>query len=132
MTYIIDDIPPSNNQFIGRTNYRAYQQAKKAWAQQIFFCCRPRPKTPLQKARITITYFFADRRRRDPDNYSGKMLLDGLVSSGIIQDDNFRCIELYLKAEFGCQKPQTKIEIEEIESEIQKPPSAMAGSPQVK
>ena len=29
MTYTIPGIPPSNNEYIGRTNYRDYQRAKK-------------------------------------------------------------------------------------------------------
>ena len=114
MQYILDDIPPSNNRFIGRNARFEYAEQKKIWEQMIFFCCRPRPETPLAHARVTITYFFKDRRRRDPDNYSGKFILDGLVSAGILKDDNFQCVELCLKAKFGCSKSQTKIEIEEL------------------
>ena len=46
--------------------------------------------------------------------HSGKFILDGLVSAGILKDDNFQCVELCLKAKFGCSKSQTKIEIEEL------------------
>lgn len=115
MMYILDGIPPSNNQFIGRNARWEYQEQKKTWAQLISFCCRPRPQAPIAHAQVTITYFFTDRRRRDPDNYSGKFLLDGLVSAGILKDDSFQCIELHLKANFGCSKAQTQIEVEEIE-----------------
>lgn len=114
LTYTLDGIPPSNNQFIGRNARWAYQEQKKTWAQLIFYCCRPRPQAPFSCAKVTVTYFFTDHRRRDPDNYSGKFLLDGLVSAGILKDDSFQCIELHLKANFGCQKAQTKIEVEEI------------------
>ena len=115
MRYIIDGIPPSNNQFLGRNARWEYAEQKKLWAQWISVCCRPRPKAPLLHARVTITYFFKDRRRRDPDNYSGKFLLDGLVAAGILKDDNFQCVELWLRAKFGCPKAQTQIDIEEIE-----------------
>lgn len=112
--YTLDGVPPSNNRFIGRTNFREYQREKKVWAERVFFCCRPRPEKPLPRARVTLTYFFPDRRRRDPDNYAGKMLLDGLTSARILQDDSFGNIELVLRAQFGCKTAKTQIDIEEL------------------
>lgn len=114
MKYIINDIPPSNNQFIGRTNYREYQRAKKFWAELIFYSCRPRPKQPIDRAIVELTYHFTDGRRRDPDNYSGKMILDGLVKAGIIADDSFKNIQLVLSAEFKQPEAKTIITIKEI------------------
>lgn len=96
--YSIPAIPPSNNQYIGRTNFREYQRVKKDWAQLVKSYCRPVPPLPLERARVTLLYHFRDRRRRDPDNYSGKMLLDGLVAAGILRDDSFRCVELVLRS----------------------------------
>ena len=52
-------------------------------------------------------------RRRDPDNYSGKMLLDPLTKLGIIRDDNFGAIRLELSAESEKGKRETKITITE-------------------
>lgn len=97
MRYIIPEVPPSNNRFIGRTNKWEYQTQKKQWAQLIAYCCIPKPIKPFEKSTVILTYHFADNRRRDPDNYSGKMILDGLVSAGIIKDDSFNCIDLQLK-----------------------------------
>ena len=99
-SYTIPDIPPSNNKFIGRENRWEYQNIKKEWARVIALCCNPKPPKPLKRAVVRITYHFPDKRRRDPDNYSGKMLLDGLVRAGIISDDSFLCIDLQLKAVF--------------------------------
>ncbi len=95
--YIIPAIPPSNNQYIGRTNNWEYQKVKKEWAGYVNIFCRPKPKEPLQKAKVELIYHFKDKRRRDPDNYSGKMVLDGLVKAGIIVDDSFDCIDLSVK-----------------------------------
>lgn len=111
--YIIPDIPPSNNRFIGRDVRWKYQQEKKRWAQLIAFTCRPRPDKPLQCAIVSITYYFADKRRRDPDNYSGKMILDGLTSAGILEDDSFDNISLILHGGYDKQRPRTEIEITE-------------------
>ena len=113
MRYIIDRIPPSNNRFIGRTNIFEYQQIKKEWAQLIAICCRPRPMKPLEKAVVRITYFFPDKRRRDPDNYSGKLILDGLTAAGIIKDDSFYHIKLELRGDIDAQNPRTEIDIME-------------------
>lgn len=115
MRYIIPDIPPSNNRFIGRNARWEYQSLKKQWADMIALFCCPKPPEPLKKATVKIKYYFTDRRRRDPDNYSGKMILDGLVKAGIIEDDSFRQIELRLSARFGCKQAMTVIVIEECE-----------------
>lgn len=53
---------------------------------------------------MTLHYFFKDNRRRDPDNYSGKFILDGLVRAGILQDDSFAVIDLELKADKDTDK----------------------------
>ena len=75
--------------------------------------CRPKPPEPLEKATVRIKYYFTDRRRRDPDNYSGKMILDGLVRAGIISDDSFLCIDLQLQAVYD-KGGYTEIFIEEV------------------
>lgn len=111
--YTIPDIPPSNNQFIGRNNRWEYQKLKKRWAELIAVYCRPCPPEPLSRARVTLTYHFKDKRRRDPDNYSGKMILDGLTAAGIIGDDSFLCIDLQLKAVYD-KSGKTEILIEDV------------------
>lgn len=56
---------------------------------------------------------FGDNRRRDPDNYSGKMILDGLVKAGIIRDDSFERIDLTLRRVYDGAK-RTEVIVEEI------------------
>lgn len=111
--YTIPDIPPSNNKYIGRNNKWDYQKIKKQWAQLISVCCRPKPPEPLSRATVTLLYHFKDKRRRDPDNYSGKMILDGLTAAGIIADDSFFCIDLQLRAAYD-KSGKTEIFIEEV------------------
>lgn len=96
--YTIPEIPPSNNKFIGRENRWEYQEVKKLWARLVAVYCRPKPPKPLERATVTLEYHFKDKRRRDPDNYSGKFILDGLTKAGIIADDSFSVIDLRLKA----------------------------------
>lgn len=111
MRYIIPRIPPSNNRYIGRSNRWEYQNDKKFWAKLVYTFCTPKPKEPLEKCIVRITYYFPDRRRRDPDNYSGKMILDGLVLAGILKDDCFGKIDLVLLGLVDRRRPRTEIEI---------------------
>ena len=111
--YRLPDIPPSNNKFIGRENRWEYQKIKKQWALLISVACCPKPPAPIERAKVCIKYHFKDRIRRDPDNYSGKMILDGLVRAGIISDDSFLCIDLQLQAVYD-KGGYTEIFIEEV------------------
>lgn len=114
MKIIINEIPPSNNKYMGKTyNYHQYQREKEHWHWLIKCAIKERPKKPLEKAIIHITYYFKDKRSRDPDNYSGKMLLDPLVREGILIDDNFSVVTLILSAGYDKNEPRTEIEIEE-------------------
>lgn len=76
-----------------------------------------RPKKPLERAIVNITYYFKDRRRRDPDNYSGKMLLDPLVKEGILIDDSFDVVTLVLDGKVDKKNPRTEIEIRSVGNE---------------
>lgn len=114
MKIIINEIPPSNNKFIGRNARWQYQEEKQKWHWLIKNAIKDKPTEPYEKAVVEITYFFKDQRRRDPDNYSGKMLLDPLVREGILQDDSFNNIELILKAYVDKADPRTEIEILEV------------------
>ena len=50
-------------------------------------------------------------QRHDPDNYSGKFILDGLREAGIIEDDSFSNIELQLCGSYDKENPRTEIEV---------------------
>lgn len=116
---VVNDIPPSNNEYMGNShNFNKYRQQKERWHWLIkaALCKAERPKKPLMKAIVKITYFFKDNRRRDLDNFSGKFLLDPLVAEGIIVDDSFCYIKkLELEAFVDKENPRTVIEIVPIE-----------------
>ncbi|MEG0378293.1 MAG: hypothetical protein RR614_07420 [Eubacterium sp.] len=99
-TYIIKipEVPPSNNKYIGHDQRWQYAAAKKEWCSIIGCYIKNPPEVPINPAEVHIHYEFGDRRRRDPDNYSGKFILDALTHYGIIHDDNFGCIRLVLTA----------------------------------
>lgn len=114
----VHNIPPSNNKFMGNSHsFHEYRNLKEEWHWLIRAAIRERPLVPLNKATVTITYYFPDRRRRDPDNYSGKFILDPLVREGILKDDSFSVIDLALRAEIDKARPRTEIEIKETQDE---------------
>lgn len=113
----IPDIPPSNNKYMGRgskaTQAFTYQAEKKKWQSVIGWLVREQKwaQNPFKKAVVEITYYFKDKRRRDPDNYSGKFILDSLVRAGVLQDDSFGNIELILKGDYDKKKPRTEVRV---------------------
>ena len=106
-------IPPSFNRVAGRNEWE-YREKKKRITEHVrLLALQHRPKTPIDKAEVTIRYYFPDARRRDPDNYSGKFLLDGLTKAGIIVDDSFQHITLKLEADIDKKNPRTELLIKE-------------------
>lgn len=114
----INDIPPTNNKYMGNShNFNEYRREKERWHWLIRAAINKeaqRPKEPLQKAIVNITYYFKDKIRRDPDNYSGKMILDPLVREGILEDDSFDVVTLVLDGRVDKDNPRTEIEIRSV------------------
>ena len=116
MKIVVNDIPPSNNEYMGKTyNYNVYQRQKERWHWLIKAAINntDKPDKPFSKAVVHIKYYFKDERDRDPDNYSGKMLLDPLVREGILIDDSFKVVTLVLSADVDKNNKRTEIEITE-------------------
>jgi Holliday junction resolvase RusA-like endonuclease len=67
----------------------------------------------IKKCKIIIEYFFADRRKRDADNYLPKNLLDAFVEAGLLSDDSFNCVEaLTILGNYSKNSARTEINIE--------------------
>ena len=117
--FTVPEIPPSNNKFAGRQNQWQYRHEKKEWLDKIEFYA-PRVESPLKYAVVTLRYYFKTRNRRDPDNYSGKFILDGLTKAGIIADDSFDHIKLNIEGKYDKLNPRTEIIIvEDMERPVQ-------------
>lgn len=116
--YTVYDIPPSNNKYMGsgsRGKNFQYQKEKKEWARKIVSAVGvDRPDKPIEKSIVTLRYYFKTRHRRDPDNYSGKFLLDGLIEAKVIEDDSFNHIDLRIEGDYDKDDPRTVMTIEEI------------------
>ena len=119
----IESIPSSNNKYQGQGSkskaIKDYQQEKKLWSQYIWIM-RSKQKQrgeldgwqlPLKEATVVMLYHFKGKGRRDPDNYSGKMILDGLRDWGYISDDSFKEIDILPLADFGHKQNSVDIYI---------------------
>ena len=108
---------PSLNEYVDvcRTNrYKASKFKKNLEDDIIMFTNRlPRFKNPV---RIHFHWIEANKRR-DLDNicFAKKFILDALVKSGKLQDDNRKCVTAFLDTfEYG-EETKVILEIEEVE-----------------
>lgn len=114
MTIIVPEIPPSLNRYAGRKNEWEYRSEKARWKELIAWLAKKdMPAKPYKTATVRITYYFPNGIRRDPDNYAGKMILDGLTAGGVIVDDSFNCIRLVLDGQIDRESPRTEITVTE-------------------
>ncbi|MBO5700913.1 MAG: hypothetical protein J6S71_00580 [Clostridia bacterium] len=121
MKIIVNEIPPSNNKYMGNShNFNEYRRDKARWHWliKVAMCNVQKPRKPLEKAIVRVMYYFKDNRRRDIyDNYAPKFLLDPLVCEGVIYDDCWQCCKVDLDAAVDKDNPRTEIEIIEIRSD---------------
>lgn len=112
MKIVIPEIPPSLNRYAGRKNVYEYRDEKDRWKAIVAWLAKAqRTENPYEQATVRITYFFPDSRRRDPDNYAGKMILDGLTAAGVIADDDFFHINLEIRGAVDRKNPRTEVEV---------------------
>ena len=64
----------------------------------------------IEKCEICQTVYYPNDRRHDTDNSTPKFILDGLVESGMIVDDDFKHIrKLILTCDVDKEHPRTEI-----------------------
>ena len=112
MKITIQAIPQSLNRFAGRRNEWEYRKVKAEWKSMVYIEAKKECPVCLGKAVVTISYYFPTKARHDPDNYAGKVILDGLTAAGVIRDDSFDCIELRLCGGHDKDNPRTEIDIQ--------------------
>ena len=91
ITVIIYDVPPSLNSWHGM-HWSAKAKVKRQWEElliTLLIGCK-RVERPM----VRITYHFDLERDRDKDNMAPKWIMDGLVKSGVIKDDNSKVVDL--------------------------------------
>lgn len=69
----------------------------------------------IDQCEMTFKTYFPNHRRHDPDNCTPKFLLDGMVESGMIIDDDMEHIRmLSLVCGIDTERPRTEIIITKI------------------
>lgn len=64
----------------------------------------------IDKCNIEYTTYFPTKARHDPDNTSPKFLMDGLVESGfLVDDDGEHVLSLKLICKYDKENPRTEI-----------------------
>lgn len=106
---------PNWNKYIDaeRSNKFWANKMKKEEKEIVKLLCRN--MKPVEKYPVTIVATkYVKNRNTDVDNIRIKGLLDGLVSAGILQNDNLKCIKkVILQAEVS--NTRTGIDLEIIE-----------------
>lgn len=70
----------------------------------------------IEKCEISQKVYYPNNRRHDIDNTVPKFILDGLIESGVIVDDDCRHItKLTLSCDFDKENPRTEIYITQYE-----------------
>ena len=116
MKIFIDYMPPNWNQYINAERANKHKannikQKEKRIVQLLTARKRYTGKYPIEI--IVRPYFNA--LRQDLDNFRYKGLLDGLVSAGVIENDNLRHIQKITLEPIFDDKIGVEIEIKELE-----------------
>lgn len=114
MKIAIKGIPPSLNTFLGSSDPWKYRQAKSEWTQKAYWLSKNAYHgEPMERATVTITYYFSNGNRHDADNYCGKLFMDGFVKARVLKDDDLKHITVVIKGAVDKKNPRVEIEIEE-------------------
>lgn len=123
--FTIDGVPPSMNDIMRmpvRRPKHLYHETRQAqasdWYARVKYAALAAdaiPPEPLQRATVHLAYRFPDAGRRDPDNYAGKWLLDGMVHAGILADDSFANVNLFILCRPPVEGGQVEVSVWEME-----------------
>jgi crossover junction endodeoxyribonuclease RusA len=114
-------LPPKELSPNARVHWAVKDRARAELHRAVYYCCmEARHKfnsLPIRKAKLDLTFVFAQKRKRDIDNLraSFKAGQDALVNAGLIVDDSSEFLELgAINIEIDkTRSPLTIIELEE-------------------
>lgn len=70
----------------------------------------------IEKCEISQTIFYSTNRRHDCDNSTPKFVIDGLVDSGmIVDDDSLHLTKITLACKMDKERPRTELKIKIID-----------------
>lgn len=109
-------IPPNWNEYINmeRTNKFKANNLKQQEKQFMWFTCRGKRYEGKYPVHIIVRPHYA-AFRQDLDNFRYKGLLDGLVSAGVLKNDNLKHIQKITIEPIFDNQECTEIEIKELQ-----------------
>ena len=114
-TFCIYEFPPSLNELL-RMHWAKRREAQVRLDTYVDFYARERAHEPFpgakRKRRVTLHFYWRDKRRRDKDNY-GKQLLDALRHNHLLVDDSPEWCEVVTVFDVDRENPRIEITLEE-------------------
>lgn len=103
-------VHPSINKWFIMHNQKM-NKLKQDWKDFVVWVVeRQAPGVCVEKCSLVVTSYFKTQRRHDCDNYVPKFILDGLVESGLLVDDDDKHVEeLSLRNRYDVSRPRTEI-----------------------
>ena len=95
-TLILNYLPTTLNPYINaeRTNKYMGAKIKKEETERVMWECKAQKLKPIKGEVKLAFYWYVKSKRRDADNiaFGHKWILDGLVRTGIIENDNLKIV----------------------------------------
>lgn len=118
MKLFIEYRPKNWNEYINLERKNLYAAAKVKRDEKEFVLWTAKEKYEGEYPVELIIKPRFNSKRQDLDNYRYKGILDGLVSAGVLRNDNLTCIRrITLEAVFDKEKEGVEIEIKPIEKD---------------
>ena len=111
---VVLSLPPRELSPNARPHWAAKARAVRQYREAAYLLAlAEQPARPMRRARVTATFFFRDKRRRDGDNLlaSLKPAFDGLADAGIVADDS-AMIHMPVEQRVDRQNPRVEIAVE--------------------
>lgn len=96
-SFEVPAVPPSGNVW-SRSHWAVQRQIKCDWQLLVLSAVRNLGIGQVNSASVTITIYFKENRRRDPDNFTAtayKLVLDALVRAGVLPDDSVDHVNIH-------------------------------------
>ncbi len=127
----VTQLPPVTSSPNWRGHWGEKYKDSKVYHDAVFYCCvdarnrgyREGMSFPFTKARLKLTFVFAEQRRRDEDNLLARFKpgLDAIVGAGLLMDDDAEHLEIGkvdILVDPG-RAPLTIIELDEIAQHVE-------------
>lgn len=110
--YITSPVPPSLNKWGTMRRHQA-NNLKQHWRDFVEWVIKQHGlgNKQIENCSLTYLYFFKTKHKKDLDNYQGKFIADGLVSSGLLKDDNCELVNPVILKFGGYDKHNPRMEI---------------------